>query len=354
MGSEFFFEGKKYISASRASKIIGYNSDYIGQLCRKGSLQCRMVGRTWFVDEESLVNHKISAGNSQRGRIPIYDKNTKSSEGAKSMLSPAHPRSGTRLTSPVVSVVAAEDEQLRESLKALPFRSVNLKHSDFIDDKAARKEANIFLRHIAIGTTIVILAVAMSANLIFPGGNGDLDLAVQSGDEGVETIGNKFENKFTELLFRARTYKQETGDSLVYSANVFQSAGTIIGEKTSLVIRSVNDGLSLAGNFFRNMTNNARLIVSNSGWVGDRTDDSDGDSGVVVLPSAGDEDINGRVREYVLESFSDETEIVPDKSGNSGLIRPVFKEKSEQEYLYVVVPVKDSQIEDGRIGDDGD
>ena len=71
MKDSFIFEGKKYISARRASEISGYASDYVGQLCRASKLDCRMVGRSWFVTEESLHLHKaaISREEGQRSRI---------------------------------------------------------------------------------------------------------------------------------------------------------------------------------------------------------------------------------------------------------------------------------------------
>ena len=65
--------------------------------------------------------------------------------------------------------------------------------------------------------------------------------------------------------------------------------------------------------------------------------------GIVVLPSANDSGVNDQVKEYVTNSFSDDIEIIEDESGNSGLIRPIFKNESDQEYLYVIVPVKEDK-----------
>ena len=50
-------------------------------------------------------------------------------------------------------------------------------------------------------------------------------------------------------------------------------------------------------------------------------------SGLVVVPSAGSVDANAHVKAYVENNFSDEAEIVPDDTGTSGLIKPVFKSK---------------------------
>ncbi len=50
--------GKNYISASRASEITGYNSDYVGQLARAGKIKSEQIGNRWYVDEDSLSEHK--------------------------------------------------------------------------------------------------------------------------------------------------------------------------------------------------------------------------------------------------------------------------------------------------------
>lgn len=52
------FDGKDYVSASRAAKITGYNQDYVGQLARKGAVLSRQVGNRWYVDREGLQAHK--------------------------------------------------------------------------------------------------------------------------------------------------------------------------------------------------------------------------------------------------------------------------------------------------------
>jgi hypothetical protein len=58
MNQSLSFDGKTYISVSRASKKFGYTADYVGQLCRAGKIDARMIGRTWYVEWESIKNHK--------------------------------------------------------------------------------------------------------------------------------------------------------------------------------------------------------------------------------------------------------------------------------------------------------
>lgn len=50
---------KKYISSKQAAKITGYAKDYIGQLCREGRVPARLVGRSWYVLESAIQDHRF-------------------------------------------------------------------------------------------------------------------------------------------------------------------------------------------------------------------------------------------------------------------------------------------------------
>ncbi len=55
--------GKRYISSRRAAKEHKYHIDYIGQLIRAGRVMGKKVGRSWYVEEQSLnVYLKQEAG----------------------------------------------------------------------------------------------------------------------------------------------------------------------------------------------------------------------------------------------------------------------------------------------------
>lgn len=56
---EILIEEKKYISSKRAAKITGYAKDYIGQLCREGRVPARLVGRSWYVLESAIADHRF-------------------------------------------------------------------------------------------------------------------------------------------------------------------------------------------------------------------------------------------------------------------------------------------------------
>jgi hypothetical protein len=56
---EITIDDKTYISSKRAAEITGYAKDYVGQLCREGHVEARMVGRSWYVYEPSIRAHRF-------------------------------------------------------------------------------------------------------------------------------------------------------------------------------------------------------------------------------------------------------------------------------------------------------
>lgn len=57
------FDGKQYLSASRAAKLTGYHQDYIGQLARGGKLLSRQIGNRWYIERGGLLAHKTEKDN---------------------------------------------------------------------------------------------------------------------------------------------------------------------------------------------------------------------------------------------------------------------------------------------------
>ena len=53
-----FFDGKDYVSASKASEITGYHPDYVGQLARGGKVVSQQIGNRWYVDRAGILAHK--------------------------------------------------------------------------------------------------------------------------------------------------------------------------------------------------------------------------------------------------------------------------------------------------------
>ena len=50
--------GKEYVKASVIARELGYTADYVGQLCRGRKVNAKLVGRSWYVDRDSMGLHK--------------------------------------------------------------------------------------------------------------------------------------------------------------------------------------------------------------------------------------------------------------------------------------------------------
>jgi hypothetical protein len=72
---ELTLSNKKYISSKRAAEITGYAKDYVGQLCREGYVEAARVGRSWYVSEDSIREHRFGKEREiEEGRITLVEK----------------------------------------------------------------------------------------------------------------------------------------------------------------------------------------------------------------------------------------------------------------------------------------
>lgn len=69
---------KIYISSKRAAEITGYAKDYVGQLCREGRVEATLVGRSWYVLESSIKEHRFG----QEADVSKRESKTESSSTA--------------------------------------------------------------------------------------------------------------------------------------------------------------------------------------------------------------------------------------------------------------------------------
>ncbi len=51
-------QNTNYITSSRAAQLSGYSQDYVGQLCRGASIECKRVSGEWHVSLSSLLSYK--------------------------------------------------------------------------------------------------------------------------------------------------------------------------------------------------------------------------------------------------------------------------------------------------------
>jgi hypothetical protein len=115
--------GKQYVKASKAAKDLGYASDYVGQLCRSGTVDAHLVGRTWYVNPDTLGAHRIEKRRNARTKAREYakkaiqesrDMSVKTSTNTYRNIAIRYQGDGSDLVPPVKKVHIASEEFITE------------------------------------------------------------------------------------------------------------------------------------------------------------------------------------------------------------------------------------------------
>ncbi len=107
---------KVYISSKRAAKITGYAKDYVGQLCREGRVEARLVGRNWYVLESSIHEHRF--GSEEQTMVTAESKVVPSSSVPVSTWKEPEYFAEVPAFIPVLSLKPEPQEQLRGTVVA--------------------------------------------------------------------------------------------------------------------------------------------------------------------------------------------------------------------------------------------
>lgn len=132
---EVVFDQKMYIKASAAAKRFKYAQDYIGQLCREDKIDARLVGRTWYVNPESLQSYKKRKFEKSAKEVKEADDNrgsTAASSTSRSTIpvSSSESAAGRRRVGPVLLGKTAKAASTNVQPKGT--RSVTIEYS--VDD----------------------------------------------------------------------------------------------------------------------------------------------------------------------------------------------------------------------------
>ena len=382
MKDSFIIEGKKYISSKRASAISDYSSDYIGQLCRANKLDCKMIGRAWFVTEESVHLHKaiISREESVRnrienlkGKVDAVSKNTftkvvinKDSTPAISSIpvtspitnsiatpAPAIPWTITQKVSSIKSPYIYSDDS-RPLLPELKKKETEKIISSVIETKkqeVSKVSKNLSKEVVAVSAPIVSTpsisekkssvakTVSISESLIAKNSISYLNLTRQIILQRV----------IAPALVLIVMFGVGTGTYIV-ADNIEDNISPELVDSASMVSANIYDAVGSALLTMKNGYNNvvafftspAKLAMDVPREFGEVRVSKVTPNGIVLSSSVGSEQGDEDLKNKIKGSFSDDVEISPDNSGTAGVITPVFKDTKGKDFVYVMVPVKES------------
>jgi len=346
--TDLIFNGKKYISARRASEITGYSIDYIGQLARGNKVASEMVGRNRFVEESGLLEYQLLT------RENVKSQNKSKSEvmsvGVVTDLS-AHqvPVSPPTTVSSVISQNVSEIEDVKtSSTRDEGFYTSNKE----VVSKTKQPTA-------LVATLAILVVILVGAFLNIGLGNDGLSKFVtsaQNGDKGsTSTEASVSKAETLEALQEVDSvflgFLHSIDETMVRTAvnvrdwflKLFEDEPTVIyvdnssvdnddeSSRTDVAINFDLDDQKLK-QLVREIMLQERNVFAPGGPYG----------GLVTLPTTGTPEGDARLIARIEESFSDEVIVQLNDSGTSGRIIPVlFKDQREiqDSYLFTIVPV---------------
>lgn len=367
MKGDLFLDGKMFISSERAAKIGGYTKDYVGQLCRGGKLESKMVGRTWYVGLDSLIKHKNlnpegkfwrRTKNHQKSNlqqtdsviISVTDFTAKKIEDLKitKKSTPPDSYSSELYSGNQTGTVPTTSEEIFEGKNFFNEQDLNIKSEKEIQisyplfsvtNKAVDRDKNyigidihkktkqkkslfIFNPHFTYG---IALAFAFSASVFF----GIMTVKVSPYSQAF------YGEKITAIERRIDLAVDKTSSDFSQLASAYSTRQSFDKFAISFY-RSVRDFIK--GSRLRVLvwlSGDSLAVVPDSSYVGTSKQE-----GLVVVPKKDNENYEQTVTR-IKKTFSDEVSVSPDESGTSGVITPVFRSAEGEDYLYVLVPIQD-------------
>lgn len=328
MNSDLYFDGKKFISSSRAAQISGYANDYIGQLCRGGKLDCRMVGRSWYVSFDSLHDHQKS------NVLASKNRNKKSlllTPSVNSQFEENQSASEVNAVSEIETPISSSSEKTSETSEIVPVPvtlaplpiSSGFSESDNLSTRhrdTHHKKFAIQFPNLVAGTIALLLSLASFQTLLTL--NPQAEIAYQN-------FGNELRNSM-EMVSDVSAKE--------ISANVFSGIRVPLDKLALNFYLSVNDFLFDTRTRIFVMLGRDEMIRVETVSVSENLSSQNG-QGMVVVPVDEKTDKDAVIAK-IQNSFSDEVQVAPRADGASGVITPVFKKINNDEYLYVLVPIK--------------
>lgn len=317
MNGDLYFEGKKFISSSRAAKISGYVNDYIGQLCRDGKLEARMVGRSWYVCLESLIEHKKTNGTGTRSRGKLNtDFASFETQQPKVILSPKIDQdSVSKLQNEVVLGNDVADKTRALQAPIYVPRRLQVSYPKFISPVSdvsgstslvsVREKKALFPMVLFRTTTAVALILVAVFGFRF-------GLSVSPESKQVYGVAwNSVSSQMQASVFSS------VKEDLAFMYNTLRY--WITGSRTTVFVLT-------------DKKQEAKQLQPETLGV------TYPQQGIVVVPTTPEMDRSAVVAK-VKSTFSDEVSVAP-TDGESGVITPVFKKSKGDDYLYVLVPIK--------------
>lgn len=361
MKDTVILQDKIYISAKRVHKIFGYTSDYIGQLCRAGKLDATMVGRAWFVTEKSVSDYK-------EGVRPTFNKpqkitffpQIKTPSVAKTEIAPVEIPTVTApvvvaevakevevVVSPVVKEIEVATSPVVEATKEIEAIVSPVISAVVLEPLKYESESAPFIPELSKKSIILTSQPSVTfAPRAFS------SAIAQNSTAAFITAHNQISSESISKIKSINFRKIALATLVVVFCFTSFKAFTVSPLYSTVAINGGENNVasisSVAGNIISSIWSTFTRMTSSFAGMGKKTsiavntpDVSKVEvNGMVVAPGTNSKEGDAALVQRIKDSFSDEVSVNPDKSGTSGVITPVFKKTSGDDFVYVLVPVQ--------------
>lgn len=378
MNNDLLFDGKTYISVGRASKKLGYTADYIGQLCRAGKIDARMIGRTWYVEWESVKNHKKSKKHRiRRTAEEIRKAREMESFGNLSQTTSLEVENEKDKDCPPDEYLEKVNRENKKEVPTLPVFSESflpqLKKKDVVVEKNVDDcPPDEYLKKIdeALPLTYTPLENVIVTEEIVPQVEQEISKVIPSPvvlpQVPQQVVSIYHPNHyvafalglfvFFNLIFIGMNIvsPEKTTNLLSALSNIelpFTSRNNSVALETNYSNKNIENTSSIYGGIkdvfdflfggIKDRIN--RYAISYMKSLGFATKEIENPApktpvktGMVVAPDVKDHE---KTVASIKNTFSDEVSVVPDADEQSGVIVPHFKEVDGDTYTYVLIPI---------------
>ncbi len=385
---------RKYISLQEATKYCNYSQEYLSLRARQGKLKAIKFGRNWVIKKEWLNEYLLG----------IEEYNDSFAKEKKTIASPRNLPTEEQFEKDVIRLdvrkILKPKLQVRFGFVVIFTLSLIVTSLIFGQEsfKSVYQNVSTFVGSIDKEIDEVLANMPKEVQEIVRGINNNIDRKTIEiveiskwvlGNISDETANPKsFVSEIKEMYNLADEFLdkkvvdlgRETYDTVSKSAKAVVSFvnnslfGFSINKSVKSFASEVIDGYIAADNFvekkildfawamFENISGATRRIVQSYFAADDFFEKKlsqryktitqlfkapeeikkeelipkSGEEGMVVIPSTEkDEELKKKIE----EAFSDEI-VVEVKDKTSGIIKPIFKKDKDQEYLYILVPIK--------------
>jgi len=337
---------EKYLSLQEATKHCDYSQEYLSLRARQEKLKAVKIGRNWVTKKEWVKDYIKENGNGKK-------TNKKRKKKSIEIKPPENLPVEEKEKKPLVFEYKKEELKTKKAKRrryfsvaknwpapeikfSLPF----VEHQPFSIEKfiTVSPQRKLLSKVFVSAVVFLFFLSIMTGGIIFFE-QANVKKSLEKAEKNYEIINEDFllfvENINSKYIWvsTANTYKKY-GKWLGAS---IKDSPQILKDKTAKLYQIIKSPFVKIYKFVFPSEEATKQLET--GEIPEMTKEPEVKEGMVVTPST---DQDEEVKEKIKEVFSDEVEI-KEQDNSSGIITPVFKEEDGEEYLYIMVPIKDQE-----------